>query len=96
MTPIVTLTTDFGNADGYVGQMKGVLLSLCPDLRIVDLSHEVPPQAVPAGAFLLETASGVFPPGTIHVAVVDPGVGTSRRRAGDRPLGGGDGHPSSG
>ncbi|HEX5043062.1 MAG TPA: SAM-dependent chlorinase/fluorinase [Candidatus Polarisedimenticolaceae bacterium] len=80
MTPIVTLTTDFGNADGYVGQMKGVLLSLCPDLRVVDLSHEVPPQAVEAGAFLLETASAPFPAGTIHVAVVDPGVGTDRRR----------------
>jgi S-adenosylmethionine hydrolase len=80
VTPIVTLTTDFGNADGYVGQMKGVLLSICPDLRVVDLSHEVPPQAVRAGAFLLETASAPFPAGTIHVAVVDPGVGTSRRR----------------
>lgn len=80
MTPIVTLTTDFGNADGYVGQMKGVLLSICPELRVVDLSHEVPAHAIGAGAFLLETASAPFPAGTIHVAVVDPGVGTSRRR----------------
>ena len=80
MTPIVTLTTDFGNADGYVGQMKAVLLSICPDLRVVDLSHDVPAQAIGAGAFLLETASAPFPAGTIHIAVVDPGVGTSRRR----------------
>ena len=80
MLPIVTLTTDFGNADGYVAQMKGVLLSICPELRVVDLSHEVPPQEVSAGAFLLETASSAFPAGTIHLAVVDPGVGTARRR----------------
>lgn len=80
MPPIVTLATDFGNADGYVGQMKGVLLSLCPELVLVDLSHEIPAHAIRSGAFLLETASGVFPAGTIHLAVVDPGVGTARRR----------------
>jgi S-adenosylmethionine hydrolase len=73
------LATDFGNADGYVGQVKGVLLGLCPDLLLVDLSHEIPAQAVAAGAFLLETVSAAFPLGTIHLAVVDPGVGTERR-----------------
>ena len=59
--------------------MKGVILGIAPDARIVDLTHEVPPQAVPVGAHLLATALPFFPPGTIHVAVVDPGVGTRRR-----------------
>jgi S-adenosylmethionine hydrolase len=77
---IVTLLTDFGDADGYVGQMKGVLLGICPELQLVDLSHAVPPQGITAGAFLLEAATAAFPAGTIHLAVVDPGVGTARRR----------------
>lgn len=76
---IVTLTTDFGHSDTYVGQMKGVALGICPDLRIVDLTHDVPPHDVEAGSYLLWTAFASFPPGTIHVAVVDPGVGTERR-----------------
>lgn len=75
----MTLLTDFGEADGYVGQMKGALLGICPDARLVDLSHAVPPQAIAAGAFLLESASAAFPKETIHLAVVDPGVGTRRR-----------------
>jgi len=81
MTPsgIVTLTTDFGRLDSYVGQMKGAILSVEPGLRIVDLCHEVPPQRIEAGAYLLETGYSAFPAGTVHVAVVDPGVGTSRR-----------------
>lgn len=81
MTPprIVTFLTDFGLEDSYVGQMKGAALAIHPDLQLVDLGHEVPPQDVAAGAYLLETAAGVFPDGTIHVAVVDPGVGTERR-----------------
>ena len=77
--PLVTLLTDFGTADGYVGAMKGVLLSTCPDVRIVDLSHEIPAGDVRAGAFALAAAAPLFPRATIHVAVVDPGVGTERR-----------------
>ncbi len=77
--PIITLLTDFGFTDNYVGVMKGVLLSLCPEARLVDLSHGIPPQDVAAGAFLLERSMGWFPPRTIHLAVVDPGVGTQRR-----------------
>jgi S-adenosylmethionine hydrolase len=76
--PIVTLLTDFGDRDAYVGVMKGVILAGAPGARIVDLSHGVPPQDVLGAAFLLETAFPWFPPSTIHVAVVDPGVGTER------------------
>jgi S-adenosyl-L-methionine hydrolase (adenosine-forming) len=75
---IVTLTTDFGTVDGYVGAMKGVLLALAPGTTVADVTHEVPPQDVAAGAFALAQAAGLFPPGTIHVAVVDPGVGGER------------------
>ncbi len=75
---IITLTTDFGHSDPFVGIMKGVILGLAPDSRLVDLSHEIPPQDVIAGALALEAAVDYFPPGTIHVAVVDPGVGTER------------------
>jgi S-adenosylmethionine hydrolase len=78
-TPIVTLTTDFGAGSGYPAQLKAVLLSAIPDLRIVDVSHEVPRYDVLAGALLLEACVPWFPPGAIHVAVVDPGVGTARR-----------------
>lgn len=77
--PIITLTTDFGLADPYVAAMKGVILSLNPPATIVDVSHAVRPQRVEQGAFLLETACPYFPPGAIHLAVVDPGVGTPRR-----------------
>ena len=76
---IITLTTDFGQADGYVGTMKGVILARAPQARLVDLSHEIAPQDVLAGAFVLARAYRYFPLETIHVAVVDPGVGTSRR-----------------
>jgi len=76
---VVTLTSDFGAADGYVGVMKGVILSIAPEARLVDLSHQLPPQDVRRAAFLLATAVPFFPPGTVHLAVVDPGVGTSRR-----------------
>jgi S-adenosylmethionine hydrolase len=76
---IITLLTDFGNQDTYVAAMKGVILSLNPEAVLVDLTHEVPPQDIIAGAFLLQEAAPYFPPGTIHLAVVDPGVGTSRR-----------------
>ncbi len=79
MPPIVTLTTDFGTHDVFVGVMKGVILARAPEARIVDLTHAVPPQDVRAGAFLLRAAAPYFPAGTIHVAVVDPGVGGARR-----------------
>jgi len=72
--PIVTLTTDFGLQDHYVGAMKGVILGICPQAQIVDISHEVKPFQISEGAFLLAQAYSCFPPKTVHVAVVDPGV----------------------
>jgi S-adenosylmethionine hydrolase len=76
---VVTLTTDFGLRDPYVGMMKGVILSATPHARIVDVTHGVPPQDVRAGAFFLGASWRYFPGGTVHLAVVDPGVGSSRR-----------------
>lgn len=76
---IVTLSTDFGTQDTFAGQMKGAALSVHPHLEIVDLTHEIPPHDVAAGAYLLATGCAAFPQGTIHVAVVDPGVGSTRR-----------------
>ncbi len=76
---IVTLLTDFGLHDHFAAAVKGVLLGLNPGLTLVDVSHLVPPQDVRTGAFVLGQAYGCFPPGTVHLAVVDPGVGTSRR-----------------
>ncbi len=76
--PVVSLLTDFGLVDGFVGVMKGVILSLAPRTTIIDITHDLPPQGIRAGAFLLRWAYGYFPAGTIHVAVVDPGVGTRR------------------
>lgn len=77
--PIVTFTTDFGTADGWAAAMKGVVLHLAPGAVLVDVSHAVPPQDVRTAAFVLGTTYAAFPAGTIHVAVVDPGVGTTRR-----------------
>jgi hypothetical protein len=77
--PIITLTTDFGHRDAYVAAMKGAILGICPQATLVDVSHCVPAQDVAAGAFLLHSAHRFFPPGTVHVAVVDPGVGSDRR-----------------
>ena len=77
--PIITLLTDFGTHDYFVGAMKGVILSLNPEVQIVDITHDVPPQDIEAAAFNLLACYRDFPPGTIHVAVVDPGVGSSRR-----------------
>jgi S-adenosylmethionine hydrolase len=77
--PLITLTTDFGLSDYYVGAMKGVILSICPGACIVDISHGVGAYAIAEAAFLLSQAYGTFPRGTVHVVVVDPGVGTSRR-----------------
>lgn len=77
--PLITLLTDFGTADTCVGSMKGAILGINPEARIVDLTHEVPAHNIRSGAYLLQTATRYFPPGTIHVAVVDPGVGSARR-----------------
>lgn len=76
--PIITLTTDFGSNDSYVPAMKGVILAICPEVTLVDICHEVEPQAIGQAAYLLSTASPYFPPGTVHLVVVDPGVGTER------------------
>src|SRR5450756_1306173 len=76
---IITLTTDFGLADGYVGTMQGVILSIAPEARLVDLSHAVAPQNIRQAAYILQRAAPYFPAGTVHLAVVDPGVGGERR-----------------
>jgi S-adenosylmethionine hydrolase len=76
---IITLTTDFGEGSRYVAAMKGVILSINPHAQVVDLSHSVPHQDIRTGAIVLAETAQWFPPGTIHVAVVDPGVGSSRR-----------------
>ena len=75
---IVTLLTDFGDRDGYVSAMKGVMLGIHPQAVFVDISHALPPQAIAAAAFLLAQHYRFFPAGTVHLAVVDPGVGTER------------------
>ena len=77
--PVITLLTDFGLADHYVAAMKGVILSICPQARLVDISHEVTPFAIPEAAYTLAQAWQYFPRGTTHLAVVDPGVGSARR-----------------
>ncbi len=79
MGAIVTLTTDFGARDAYVAAMKGTILAIAPGARIVDVTHEVAPYDVAEGALALSAAVPHFPPGSVHVGVVDPGVGTSRR-----------------
>ena len=76
---VITLTTDFGTKDGFVGTMKGVIWGICPDAQIADISHEIPPQNIKEGAIALWRAAPFFPAGTVHIAVVDPGVGTIRR-----------------
>jgi S-adenosyl-L-methionine hydrolase (adenosine-forming) len=77
--PIITITTDFGNKDGFVGTLKGVIWGICPGAQIADISHEITHQNILEGAFALWRAYSFFPSGTIHIAVVDPGVGTKRR-----------------
>lgn len=76
--PIITLTTDFGLLDPYVGVMKGRILTRCPLARVIDLTHGIPPGRADIGGLLLGRTAAHFPPGTIHVAVVAPGVGTDR------------------
>ena len=76
--PIVTLLTDFGTSDSYVAELKGVLLARCPALILVDVTHAVPPGDLRSAAYVLGRAWSRFPDDTIHLAVVDPGVGTAR------------------
>ena len=76
---LITLTTDFGTADPWVGIMKGVIAERAPGVPVIDVTHGIPPQDVLAGALVLRHAVPYFPRGAVHVAVVDPGVGTSRR-----------------
>ncbi|MBI1808557.1 MAG: SAM-dependent chlorinase/fluorinase [Gemmatimonadetes bacterium] len=76
--PTITLLTDFGTADGYVAELKGVLVSLAPEARLVDATHEIPPQDVESARLTLARYWRRFPAGTVHLAVVDPGVGSAR------------------
>lgn len=76
--PLITLITDFGTRDPYVAAVKGVIRTICPNCRIDDLSHEIAPQQLLEAALFIEQAAPFFPQGTIHVIVVDPGVGTAR------------------
>ncbi|MGA0368795.1 MAG: SAM hydrolase/SAM-dependent halogenase family protein [Kiritimatiellia bacterium] len=76
--PLITLSSDFGTRDGYAGAMKGVIRSVAPGVRLEDITHEIPPGDIRSGAWVLRTAVPFFPRGTVHVVVVDPGVGTSR------------------
>jgi S-adenosylmethionine hydrolase len=77
--PLITLTTDFGEGSPYVAAMKGVILSINPQARIIDLTHAIPPQDVRRGAMVLDEVTPLYPSGTLHIAVVDPGVGTPRQ-----------------
>ena len=92
--PIITLTTDFGLSDSYVAQMKGVILTLSPEATLVDVTHQIPPQDCVAASAILADAVGAFPPETIHLVVVDPGVGTDRRAVAVETTGGRDGRPA--
>jgi S-adenosyl-L-methionine hydrolase (adenosine-forming) len=78
MRPIITLLTDFGTVDGYVGEMKGVLLSAVPNAELVDITHDIPPQDVERARLVVARVWRRFPEGTIHIVVVDPGVGSPR------------------
>jgi hypothetical protein len=77
--PILTLTTDFGLSDHYVGAMKGIILGICPQAQIVDITHDVTAYEITEGAYVIDQAYRSFPKKTVHVVVVDPGVGTARR-----------------
>jgi len=79
MPPLITFTSDFGLEDEYVGSVKGVLLGLCPEAVVVDVTHFIEPQDIDEAAWILKAAFGSFPDGTVHLAVVDPGVGGPRR-----------------
>ena len=75
----ITLVTDFGLQDGYAGILKGVIWNIFPGVQIADLSHDIAPQDILGGSLVLERSTPFFPPGTVHIGVIDPGVGTSRR-----------------
>ncbi len=77
--PIITLTTDFGSSDGYVGAVKGVISRQAPDVTLIDIAHDIPRGDIAHAAFVVATSTTEFPPGTIHVVVVDPGVGGARK-----------------
>ena len=77
--PVIALLTDFGTRDHYAGTMKGVVLGICPEATFVDISHELPPHDVPAAAHEIAACYRYFPPGTVFLVVVDPGVGSTRR-----------------
>ncbi|MBV8830800.1 MAG: SAM-dependent chlorinase/fluorinase [Acidobacteriaceae bacterium] len=77
--PTITLTTDFGLSDHYVGTMKGVILSRCPGAQIIDIAHDLPAFSIWSGAYTIDQSAPYFPNGTVHVVVIDPGVGTERR-----------------
>jgi S-adenosylmethionine hydrolase len=79
MPPLITLLTDFGLQDSYLGQMKGAILSACPDAQLVDLTHQIAPGDILSAALVWADALPAFPDGTIHLAVVDPGVGSARK-----------------
>ena len=79
MPSLITLTTDFGVQDHYVGVLKAVILSIAPEMRMIDISHEIPPQDIMAGAWVVRNSAMLFPPNSVHLVVVDPGVGTSRK-----------------
>jgi S-adenosylmethionine hydrolase len=77
--PIITLTTDFGLTDGYVAAMKGVIAGIAPQATVIDITHQIAPQNVREAAYVLHSVLPYFPPGAVHLAVVDPGVGSARR-----------------
>ena len=76
---VISMTTDFGAGDHEVGVMRGVIYRIAPQAKLADLSHDIPPQDILEGALILSQAASYFPPGTVHLAVIDPGVGTARR-----------------
>ncbi|MBX6312481.1 MAG: SAM-dependent chlorinase/fluorinase [Isosphaeraceae bacterium] len=84
---ILTLTTDFGAHGPYVAAMKGIILGLAPEVKLVDVCHAIAPQNILEGAFVLASIVDAFPPGTVHLAVIDPGVGTDRRMVAARVAG---------
>lgn len=79
MPQIITLTTDFGLQDHYVSAMKAVILGISPDVRMIDISHDIPAQDIMAGAWVIRNSAFLFPENTVHLVVIDPGVGTSRQ-----------------
>ena len=79
MASTITLTTDFGLQDHYVSVLKAVILGISPESRIIDISHQIPPQDIMAGAWVVRNSAMLFPKNSVHVVVVDPGVGTDRK-----------------